>query len=102
MTDTYTSGPPRRNVVVRIFAGIGWFIPIFFVSNALIGGFVGLLVSTGQEGYEAGQIAGRNAATAFFQENGLIVMAAQILFALGLSIRGVLPGTGKYKRAKAT
>ncbi len=89
-----------RNLFVRIIAGAGWLILIYFASNMLIGMIVGVIAGASTETYEAGKVAGEQASLAFFQKYGLIVLACQLAAFAGLAFTGKLPGTTKYRNAQ--
>jgi len=90
----------KRNIFLRIIFGISWFIIIYLVTNFIIGGVVGGIAGASANNYAAGSAAGREAGVAFFHKYGLIVLIIQILSTAVLSLFGILPGTGKFKRNK--
>lgn len=107
MVDTGNQGAPgtekkRRSPLLRLLFGFFWFIPIYLVSNTLIGAIVGAIAGAKTTSYEEGYAAGRIAATEFFEAYGLIVLLCQILATIVLSVAGVLPGTGKYTKKHPT
>lgn len=92
----------KRNIFLRIIIGLLWLIPIYFVTNMIIGGIVGAAAGAGgsTQSYEAGFSAGRAASIAFFQKYGVYIFVFEILLTGTLSFFGILPGTGKFKRKK--
>lgn len=92
------SGRDKRHIAIRILVSLLWFVPIFLVTNILVGGILGAFAGAGAADYSAGYAAGHRASQEFFQSYGLIFLAVQILGWLSLSVLGLLPGTGKFKR----
>lgn len=88
----------KRPLVARILISLVWFVPIYLLTNMVIGGILGAFAGVGEASYEGGYAAGHIAAQEFFQNYGLIVLAVQVLCWLSLCIFGLLPGTGKFKR----
>lgn len=89
-----------RNIFIRILAGFGWLILIYFLTNILIGGIVGGIAGSGADGYEAGAIAGEKASIEFFQNYGLLVLIGQLVLFSLLAFMGKLPGTTKIRKVK--
>jgi hypothetical protein len=90
----------KRNVFLRALFGFLWFIPIYILSNMVIGGIVGASAGTSMTSFEEGYNAGYVASVNFFQKYGLFVFVAQVILTVALSVAGFLPGTGRYKRGK--
>jgi hypothetical protein len=90
----------KRNVFLRVLFGFLWFIPIYFLSNMIIGGIVGGFAGTSTTSFEEGYNAGHTASVDFFQKYGLFIFLAQVILAVVLSVTGFLPGTSRYKKQK--
>jgi amino acid transporter len=107
---TDTTQKPTRNIFLRIIFGFLWFVLIYFVTSALVGGVVGAIAGAGagdpQAGVsanlQAGANAGRQATLNFMNKYGLIVILCQIILFAVLCFFGLLPGVGKYKKSKQT
>lgn len=88
----------ERSMLVRVVVGVLWFIPIQLsirmTTGAILGGMAGRDVQTFDSGFSAGQAA----AGAFFAEYGSLLLLVEVAITAGLSIGGVLPGTGKWKK----
>ncbi|ORU94227.1 MAG: hypothetical protein A6F71_09190 [Cycloclasticus sp. symbiont of Poecilosclerida sp. M] len=91
-----------RNIFIRILSAFGWLILIYLVTNFLIGPTVGGIAGACTDSYEAGAIAGGKASIEFFQTNGLIILAGQLILFSLLAFLGKPPGTTKLKRVKNT
>ncbi|QDU57798.1 hypothetical protein [Aeoliella mucimassa] len=85
--------PRRRHLLVRIGLGCLWFLVIWFVSNAIIGGFVGAMAGANVDSPELAAQAGFNASVAFFDQYRMPVLATQICGTILLGWFGILPGT---------
>ena len=88
----------KRNIIIRLLAGLGWLILIYFITNMSIGAIVGGIAASGSENYEAAFIAGQNASINFFRNYGLFVLIGQLVLFVVLAFAGLLPGTTKYKK----
>jgi hypothetical protein len=107
---TDTTQRPTRNLFLRILFGFLWFVLIYFVTSALVGGIVGAIAGTGaadpQAGisgnFQAGANAGRQATLNFMHKYGLFVLLSQIILFVVLCFFGLLPGVSKYKKSKQT
>lgn len=91
---------PTRNVFSRIIFGILWLIPVYFLTNMIVGTIVGATAGYSTGGFDAGYASGYAASIAFFQKYGRIVLIAEIFLTAFFSFLGVFPGTGRYKREK--
>lgn len=89
---TEATRPPRPLWLRSVFAVL-WFVPLYFVSNILIGAVIGAIAGATTTSYDQGFAAGQAASQAFFQQWGLLVLALQIALTVLLSWRGWLPGT---------
>jgi hypothetical protein len=96
----------KRNIFLRILFSIIWLIPLVLIVNVVIGAVIGGFAGSGVEttgnvqiDYEAGYQAGQSATNDFFSKYGGIVFFIQMSLWLALSILGILPGTGKYKKS---
>ena len=90
----------QRSLLMRVFCGILWFVPIYFLTNMLIGGVVGGIAGSSETSYETGHAAGAAAAQTFFQSYGIYVLIAQVTLTVVLSAVGFLPGTSKNRRVR--
>ena len=90
----------KRSIFLRTLFGFLWFIPIYLLSNMIIGGIVGAFAGASTKSFEEGYNAGRVASIDFFQKYGLLIFLAQVILTLLLSVIGFLPGTGRYKKIK--
>ena len=107
---TDTAQRPTRNILLRILFGFLWFVLIYFVTSALVGGIVGAIAGAGatdpQAGasgnFQAGANAGRQATLDFMYKYGLFVLFSQIVLFIVLCLFGILPGVSKYKKLKQT
>jgi hypothetical protein len=112
MENQTTDTTPRatRNIFLRILFGFLWFVLIYFVTSALVGGIVGGIAGAGvadpQAGmsgnFQAGANAGRQATLDFMRKYGLFVFLSQIVLFVVLCFFGLLPGVSKYKKSKRT
>lgn len=92
-------GWTQRSVIVRVLCGTLWLIPVYLVTHMAVGAIVGGIAGAGTPSYEAGYAAGHEASLVFFQRYGTILLAGEVLLTAWLSLTGVLPGTGKWKKA---
>jgi hypothetical protein len=105
---TDTAQKPTRNIFLRIIFGFLWFVLIYFVTSALIGGVVGAIAGAGAEdpqagmsgNFQAGANAGRQATINFMHKYGLFVILFQVVLFVVLCVFGLLPRVGKYKKSK--
>lgn len=100
---------PERNIFLRIFVSLLWFIPFFIICNMIIGGFVcgyyGVkyppeATATLKEAYQHGYQNGQYYTSQFFKNYGGIISLINLAIWLFLSIRGIFPGTAKFKKIK--
>ena len=89
----------KRSKVIRVICGVLWFIPIYLVVQVTVGAVVGAMAGVGTGTYQAGYVAGHAASTAFFQKYGLVFLVGELGLTIWLGVVGILPGTGKWKRA---
>ena len=89
----------ERSKAVRIVCGVLWFIPIYLVVQFTVGAIVGGMAGVGTQSYDTGYSVGQVASVAFFQKYGLLFLLGEIALTVGLSVAGILPGTGKWKKA---
>ena len=97
-------GREEQNLFLRILCAFLFFIPFYFVSNALVGGVVGGMAgaSAHADSYQAGAAAAGPAARDFFQKYGLILFISQVLAFAALCLLRWVPGVSKYKKARRT
>jgi hypothetical protein len=88
----------ERPVLMRVVFGVLWFIPFYLAINMTVGAIVGATAGSGVEGFDAGYSAGQAAGQAFFARYGALLLLAEVALTAGLSVSGVLPGTGKWKK----
>ncbi len=97
-------GTSHRSVLLRVLFGALWFIPILFAGDIIVGGIVGAVgvivaaISGVPMTGATGSAAGGAAAREFFQSYGSAVMGVEILLTVALSLRGLLPGTAKFRK----
>lgn len=92
----------KRNLFLRILFSLLWFVPLFLITNMIIGAIVGGISgaqlpssqSSLSDAFLTGYTTAYNASAAFFQKHGGIVFIFQVILWLWLSISGRLPGTG--------
>ncbi len=93
---------------MRILFGFLWFVLLRIVTGGIIGAIVGATAGTGRAdpqagfvgNFQAGVNSGAQAAMEFFQKYGLLVLPFQILLFVVLCYFRLLPGVGRYKKAK--
>jgi hypothetical protein len=90
----------ERNLFVRILCCVLWFIPFYYVTGAIVGGVVGGIAGAHAKSFQEGAAVGEPAAQAFFNKNGLFVLAFQIMAYAALCLLRWVPGVSKYKKAK--
>jgi hypothetical protein len=88
----------KRNLFVRIVIACLWFIPIYIAGNMLVGAIVGGIAGASTQSYAAGHAAGAAAAVQFFQKYGMYIFGLEVGVTVALSLRGILPGTAKFKK----
>ena len=88
-----------RHIGVRILCGVLWFVPIYLVLQMGVGAVVGAIAGAGTSNAQDGYAAGRAASVAFFQAYGLMFFLGEVALTVLLSVKGILPGTGKWKKA---
>jgi hypothetical protein len=89
----------ERPKMLRALCGVLWFIPIYLAVQITVGAIVGGVAGAGTQTYDAGYVAGQAASVAFFQKYGVLFLLGEIALTVWLSVIGVLPGTGKWKKA---
>ncbi len=89
----------ERAVLARVLFGVLWFIPIALSIQMTAGAIVGAMAGTEVQSFGGGYSAGQEAATIFFAKYGSLLLLAEVAITAGLSVSGVLPGTGKWKKA---
>jgi len=99
---------PKRSMIFRFLMSVLWFVPFTLLITILVGALVGAISSSNldvsansfKEGYKIGYETGNKASIEFYQKHGNIVLLSGTGLWLFLSITGILPGTGKFKRVK--
>ncbi len=95
----------KRNIIIRILAGIFWFLVTVFVGHFIIGGVIGgmagaqisgTVMSVG-EAAGAGAAAGQQASAQFMAVHGGKVFLIELIVWLGLLITGKYPWVSKIK-----
>jgi hypothetical protein len=100
-TDDTTNAPQKeRNIFLRILCGVLFFIPFYFVTNAMVGGVVGGIAGADTKSYAEGEAVGGPAAANFFNKHGLMVLGGQLLVYAVLCFLGWVPGVGKYRKTR--
>jgi hypothetical protein len=92
----------ERNIFLRILFAFLFFIPFYFVTEAIVGGVVGGIAGANTMSYAEGAAVGGPAAANFFNKYGLIVFCCQALVYAALCLLRWVPGVGKYRKAKRT
>ena len=88
----------KRNLFLRIVIACLWFVPIYIAGNMLVGAVVGGIAGASTNSYAAGHAAGAAAAGVFFQKYGLYILALEVGVTFALGLKGILPGTAKFKK----
>ena len=94
----------ERNIILRRSLSVLWFVPIYFVTNAIISLCLGVMITifhpqdflNAQEGYNYGYEYSQG----FFQKYSFVIFIFQALLTFVLSLFEILPGTGKFKKNK--
>ncbi len=92
--------PPERGLLLRVFWGLLWFVPLVVTIDLLLIFLVGSMAAARSE--EGGMEAGGAAAGAFFTEYGALILAAQVMIWAGLCLGGWLPGTSRQRKPRGT
>jgi hypothetical protein len=97
-----TANAPReeRNLFLRVLFAVLFFIPFYFVTNALVQGVVTGIAGAHTNSYAEGQAVAGPAVTNFYNKYGPIVLGGQVLAYAVLCFLRWVPGVGKYKRRK--
>lgn len=85
---------------MRLLFAFLFFIPFYYVTNAIVGGVAGGIAGAHTKSFQEGAAVGGPAATDFLNKYGLVVFLSQILVYAALCLLRWVPGVGKYKKAK--
>lgn len=91
--------PETRPVATRIGVTLLWFIPVYLITRILVGALIGVFAGFSATTFEQGLVEGQAAALTFFENYGPVLLALQTALTAWLGIAGILPGTGREKKA---